>query len=157
MTERVRMKKPLSVSDILATAFSGKPTEKRLQEVYIWRFWDKAVGEQIAAKAYPAAFRDGILTVRVSSSPWMQQLTFLKSDIIVGLNQEIGKQLVKDIFFKQGKITRADQKTFYKETPKPPLTDKEKNWVNERAESVKDEELKELFVNLISKHLSDSL
>jgi len=65
--KRPRMKRPAPLSDLLAAAFAGKPTAKRLEEVKIWEVWDEAVGIQVAGRARPAALRDGVLTVTVSS------------------------------------------------------------------------------------------
>ena len=100
--KRQRMKRPAPVSELLAAAFHGKPAEKRLKEGKIWLIWDAAVGPQIAGRARPVSFRDGILTVAVASAPWMQQLTFLKTGMIEKLNGRLGCELVREIYLKAG-------------------------------------------------------
>ena len=99
---RQKMKRPTPVSVLLAASFRGKPAEKRLEEGKIWLVWNAAVGKQIAAKARPVSFRDGILTVGVSSAPWMQQLTFLKTGMIEKINECLGRDLVRDLYLKAG-------------------------------------------------------
>ena len=42
--------------------------------------------------------------VNVSSAPWMQQLQFLKPELIEKLNETLGKELVEDIRFKIGPV-----------------------------------------------------
>ena len=96
------MKRPAPVCDLMAALFRGKPAEKRLEEGKIWLVWEDAVGRQIAAKAQPASFRNGILSVAVVSAPWMQQLTFLKKGMMEKLNELIGHELVRDIYLKAG-------------------------------------------------------
>jgi len=83
--------------------------EKRLEESGIWRVWDETVGRQIAAKARPSRFHDGVLTVMVNSAPWMQQLNFMKRDIAQRLNDRLGKELVREIYLKAGRPAAAEQ------------------------------------------------
>lgn len=51
--------------------------------------WQKAMGKRIAARSTPEHLRDGVLTLRVASSVWSQELSLLSTDIIARL-QEIG-------------------------------------------------------------------
>jgi predicted nucleic acid-binding Zn ribbon protein len=70
----------------------------------IWQIWDRAVGSPIAMNAKPDAFKDGVLSVNVSSSAWIQQLKFLEKQIIANLNQELEAPMISQIRFKIGKI-----------------------------------------------------
>ena len=101
------MPRPLAVSGLLAEIFQGSPAEKRLKEGKIWLIWEAVVGAQIAAQAKPAGFRDGVLTVAVASAPWMQQLTYLKKEIVAKLNRRLGTELVKDIYLRAGRRKEA--------------------------------------------------
>lgn len=71
----------------------------------VWQVWNRIVGEAVAKNAQPAAFKGDLLLVHVSSSPWIQQLQFLKQDIISKLNQALAKESVKEIKFKIGPLT----------------------------------------------------
>ena len=53
-------------------------------------------------EAQPTAFRDGILSVRVSTAAWMQELQFAKEDIRQRLNQRLGTEAVRDVYFVAG-------------------------------------------------------
>lgn len=154
--KRPKMKRPLPVAALLETVFAGKVTEKRLRESRVWQFWEEAVGSHIAAKAAPASFRDGTLTVRVTNSPWMQQLSLMKADIISSLNSAIGEQLVTDIFFKQGSVVRGVDGPAEKAVTKRLLTDSEKKQLQECTAEVADPELREAFISLFSCHLAAS-
>lgn len=70
----------------------------------IWEQWDRIVGEKIAANAQPAAFKGRLLVVNVSSSVWLHQLQFARTDIIDKLNDAFGERMVDDIRFKIGAI-----------------------------------------------------
>ncbi|MCJ7773806.1 MAG: DUF721 domain-containing protein, partial [Desulfobacterales bacterium] len=68
----------------------------------LWDLWEDAVGQTIAENTRPAAFKGKILVVYVSSSTWMQQLQFLKKDIIANVNKALGKELIEEIKFRIG-------------------------------------------------------
>jgi hypothetical protein len=44
--------------------------------------WQRAIGERIAARSCPEQLRDGVLTLRVASSVWAQELSLLSATII---------------------------------------------------------------------------
>ena len=48
----------------------------------IWEYWDEIVGAAVAENAQPAAFKGHILVVNVISSTWIQQLRFVKDELI---------------------------------------------------------------------------
>jgi len=154
MTEkRKKMPRPMAISDLLGTAFHGKPAEKRLQEGKIWLVWDSAVGRQIASKAHPVSFRDGVLTVAVVSAPWMQQLTFLKNGIMDKLNERIGRDLVRDIYLKAGMPQSLPLRTEPVKKQGRPLTEGETRRIREQTASVSDPELREAFVKILAREL----
>lgn len=70
----------------------------------VWALWDRVVGEVLARNAQPAAFKQRILIVHVSSSAWLQELHFQKSSLIERLNQAAGARIVEDIRFKIGPL-----------------------------------------------------
>jgi predicted nucleic acid-binding Zn ribbon protein len=68
----------------------------------LWDLWEDTVGDPIADNTRPAAFKGKILIVYVSSSTWMQQLQFLKKDMIEKINNTLGEDLVEEIKFRIG-------------------------------------------------------
>lgn len=72
----------------------------------IWSLWNSAVGEAIAENAQPAVIRGKLLVVNVSSSTWIQQLQYLKKDMLKKINDVLGKQLVDEIKFKVGPVDK---------------------------------------------------
>lgn len=154
--KRPKMKRPLPISALLESVFAGKPAQRRIREAKAWQFWEEAVGSHIAGKAAPVAFRDGILTVRVSSSAWMQQLSLMKLDILFQLNRAIGESLVTDIFFKQGTIQKKIDEQSERAVQKRTLTDVEEKLLLESTSGVTDPELREAFISLFSSQLAVS-
>jgi predicted nucleic acid-binding Zn ribbon protein len=72
--------------------------------IRVWDVWETSVGDVIAANTQPAAFKGSLLIVHAVSSSWLQQLRFLKVDIIKKVNHSLGQPLVKDIKFKIGPV-----------------------------------------------------
>jgi hypothetical protein len=152
--KRPRMKRPLQISALLESVFAGKPAQKRIREAKAWQFWEEAVGAHIASKATPVAFRDGTLTIRVSGSAWMQQLSLMKRDIISQLNDAIGYPLVNDLFFRQGTVHKAEAEPVAVGVLKRALTAAEQKLLVERTAAVSDPELREAFISLFSSQLA---
>lgn len=151
--KRPRMKRPAAISDLLAEIFKDKPAGKRLKEGKIWLAWERSVGKQIAARARPAAFRDGTLTVSVDNAPWMQQLTYLKKEIIARLNENIGDEMVMEIYLKAGSASVPDLQESVGLRKSRPLTLEERQKIKENAAIISDPELREVISELMGTHL----
>jgi predicted nucleic acid-binding Zn ribbon protein len=144
---------PRPIAALLAETFRGKPLEKRLEEAEIWRVWDETVGRQIASKARPSRFQDGVLTVTVNSAPWMQQLNFMKRDIARRLNERLGKDLVREIYLKAGRPAAAEQPVETKKPGKRALSAEEEESITAAVGAIDDPELRRVFADLLAKHL----
>ncbi|WP_243370765.1 DUF721 domain-containing protein [Geotalea sp. SG265] len=154
--KRPRMKRPAAVAELLTEFFQDKPVGMRLKEGKIWLVWEKSVGEQIAARARPAAFRDGTLTVIVDNAPWMQQLTYLKKEIIAKINGHLGEELVTDLYLRAGSSPAPPAQ------PSPPtqgcraLSPEEQQQIGEKTADISDPELREIISGLMGTHLKRS-
>ena len=145
------MRRPAAVADLLSTLLRGTPAEQRLKEGEIWLVWNDAVGSRIAAHAAPAAFREGTLTLHVDSAPWLQQLNFLKKELIAKVNAALGQEMVKDIYLKGGKVKAAIPAEPPKTIKRRELSPEEQDWIAEQAATVTDPELRAVFESLIRK------
>jgi len=96
------MDKPAPLGTILQQAIEAAKIDVDLDAYRIWQQWKDVVGPAIAENTRPEAIKGKLLVVHVSSAPWMQQLQFLKPELIEKLNETIGKEVVGDIRFKIG-------------------------------------------------------
>lgn len=158
MTDRKRpkMKRPAVVGDLLAGALQGSPAARLLKEGTIWQLWDDTVGPQIAKRARPSAIRNGVLTVVVSSAPWLQQLNFMKAEILASLNRAIGEEMVKDIYLKAGSLREAVSTPVDQPRTKRRVTQEEKTRIEEATAGLDDPELRKALSSLFTTHLSHS-
>jgi predicted nucleic acid-binding Zn ribbon protein len=98
------MSKPVPLAAILQQAVEASGIDVDLDAYRLWQQWKDAVGATIAQNTRPEAIKGKLLLVHVSSAPWMQQLQFLKPELIEKLNQTLGKELVEDIRFQIGPV-----------------------------------------------------
>nr|HID58469.1 DUF721 domain-containing protein [Desulfobacterales bacterium] len=96
---RKNLEKPVPIGDILKQTLEST----NIQEVCdIWDVWNEIVEPEIAENTRPYEVRRNVLVVNVSSAPWMQQLRFLKKDILKHLQGVLGSKKIKDIRFQIG-------------------------------------------------------
>ena len=97
---------PENVGPILERLFSSLNLGIKVKQYQIWDVWEGVVGEAIARQTQPNQIRNMVLWVTVSSSTWMQQLEFMKKQIVSRLNDCIGEKVITDIRFRIGEISQ---------------------------------------------------
>ena len=103
MTKRYN-KEPVHISSILEKVLTKSQGRADTEMTRIWDLWKNVIEGQVAENAHPAAFKGKLLLVHVSSSVWIQQLQFLKTEIINKINEAAGKEMVSEIRFKIGPV-----------------------------------------------------
>lgn len=61
--------------------------------------WEQVVGPRVARHTRAVAFRDGVLQIEVEGSAWMQELGYLKTELMRKINRHLGGRLVRNIRF----------------------------------------------------------
>lgn len=92
----------LSVSPIGAAVTSlvrEMSMGRRRAHAEIWARWRDIVGPEVYRKSFPVSLRGRTLVVGVVSSPWLQEMSFLKTPLLDRLAEEIGPGVVSDIRF----------------------------------------------------------
>lgn len=102
MPRKRQSTKPQPIGDVLFAVLKRKGMASKIEENILFKLWPKAVGPQIASKTKPDSLKNGILFVKTVSSVWVQQLHFVKQDILAKFNQLSGKQTIKEIRFLVG-------------------------------------------------------
>lgn len=142
MRRRKRHNKLQPIGDVLFPILKKKGMASNLEEKALFKLWEKAVGPQIAGKTKPDAFRKGMLFVKTVSSVWVQQLHFVKEDIIEKLNDLNKKQIVKDIRFTVGhSITQEKEAGKITHAAKTVLKTRDREMIAECTETLADREL----------------
>lgn len=92
------------LGEILEKSLKRLELSTKLAEYGVWPIWNETVGPTIARNAQPERIRHGTLFVKVTSPTWMQQLQYMKEMIREKLNQRLGSEVVKNLFFVIGKL-----------------------------------------------------
>ena len=146
------MRYPQPLRDVVREELSALGLSDRLKEAEIWRLWPEIVGQTIASRAMPLRIIKGTLTVAVSSGPWKQELTFLKTAMIEKLNARLGGVIVREIVLKSGKVTKNDG---FAPTPpedepaKKQLTPDQLSFIDRQSAAITDSETREAFKALM--------
>ncbi|OQY43420.1 MAG: hypothetical protein B6240_12410 [Desulfobacteraceae bacterium 4572_87] len=104
-TKRIK-KRPKSelipVRDVIASLMTDGTLPYKPDDVEIWRVWKDVVGQTYAENSQPSKIRKKELTVTVSNSIWLQELTFYKETILEKINTKLGRKAVDSINIKVG-------------------------------------------------------
>jgi predicted nucleic acid-binding Zn ribbon protein len=94
------MAAPVHIGTLIAEVLTRLQQEGNGVLLEVCRQWVALVGPGIAANTRPIGLRDRLLLVEVSSSVWMQQLQFLKADLIARIQSGLPEARVEKIRFK---------------------------------------------------------
>lgn len=143
--------KPFQISSILSSSFASLGINAKLKEHKVKKLWAECVGENISKRAKPIKLVGSTLYCAVSSSPWMNELNYQKSEIMTRINKKLGEGAISAIVFKIGPV--AEPSTSYAPPRKPPraITVEEKDFIEQSAGKIKDGSLKALVKRVMEK------
>jgi len=144
--------RPEPLGGLLRSSLNGTALGERLKDLAIWQHWEQVVGATIARRARPLRLSGGVLTVLVGSAPWMQQLSFMKDDLVARLNSCLGEERVRELVLKSGRMSEEQHDAEAVQHDTRPLTDAERAWIEEQVATVSDAELQEQFRLLMENH-----
>jgi len=93
----VRRQEPRELRTALGRVVGGLSGGSGGDIVPILSCWDEVVGEVVAAHARPRVLRDSMLLVEVDEPAWATQLRYLRGEISAGLNDRLGRDVVRSI------------------------------------------------------------
>jgi hypothetical protein len=128
---------------------SLNPEDKRITAA-----WHKAVGARIAAHASPEKLQRGTLFVKVSDSVWMQQLHFLKQDILGKINPLPDGTAVKNIHFSLGKMPAPPAGNESPPVVPYSLKARDRKMIDENTASIADPELKDILQKVMTREIT---
>jgi hypothetical protein len=145
------------IDEILARALRKRHVPFRLEDRRLKEVWGRAVGPQISSQSRPEHLRREILLVKVANSVWMQQLHFLKEEIIGKVNSALGKPSVKDIRFAIGQLPASPDQGYepgFRILSTVPLKERDKKMMDTCLDTLADQELKEIIRRVMTKEIT---
>ncbi len=143
------------LESILLSSFENLALRERIAFDHLKRSWLTVCGEPLSLHTFPVDLRSGSLTVNVDSSPWLQQVKFLKKD----LEDKLRDFQVREIRFRLGRVAWKHQSRFSVKDAARGLSDEElsdadREWLKATLLSVRDEDLRDLLRKTIARTIS---
>ena len=91
---------PQAIGEALGKLTKSLGIEKAVDEYVAVASWPQIVGERIAGISKAQRIENGVLFVAVSTAPWRTELAMQRHQIIRKINEEAGKEIVKEIRFR---------------------------------------------------------
>lgn len=156
MARRRKQKHFQHIGDILQKALKRKKIHVPVRDRQVSDSWEKAVGPIISANTRADRIKGDTLYVKVSTSTWMQQLQFMKHEIIEKVNDTLQNQTIKSIYFSIGNIEPSAHKREGEQPDAPDhgrLRERDKKIIEDSTSSLSDEELKEILKRVMTKEI----
>jgi hypothetical protein len=158
MRRRYRPAKLEKMGDILQKVLKKHQIPLKTADHELQKTWLDAVGPKIAAFTRPDAIKRNVLFVKVANSVWMQQIHFLKQDILEKINRANEKNPIRNIFFSLGEaaVPIADAKR-----PQAPARDdvsalksRDKKIIEKSVAAIADAELRDILKRVMTREMA---
>jgi hypothetical protein len=146
-------KEPVKIGNILSVFLRNNTPNAVANWLRIVSIWPKIAGINLAKRVMPLKIAGKILYLTVETSAWMEELKYMKEDILKKINNELQDKAVEDIIFRLGKITYTETTSLQTRRPNytslagnahtSQLSQKEMDAINSLVVVVKDDGLKE--------------
>ena len=147
---RQKSKNWVPIGNALQNATKRIGILKKMRQYEIWNQWDKIAGKTLTTHAKPARWQGNTLVVIVEHATWMQELSYLKAELLDKIRTSIPNIPIADIRFEIGRIP----KEMLQEAPTqalPPLSADEEEFIEQAMKEIKDDEAREAAGNLMTK------
>ncbi len=104
------------IGELLSRWLAAKHLSADLRPFQIAERWTEIVGERVAARTCPQALKGGVLTVAVANASWLNELAFLRTDLVSRANAILGEGWVQAVRLVAGTVPRRARP----EPPPPP-------------------------------------
>ena len=106
---RERMRRPVSITEVLGKSAGRSSMADKFRRYGLWNRWPELVGSEVASHSQPARWQGNTLVVRVEHPAWIQELTYLKPQMIESIKEKLPKTPIKEIRFEVGKLVTVSE------------------------------------------------
>tara|TARA_Y100001958_G_C21027174_1_gene401530 strand:- start:253 stop:546 length:294 start_codon:yes stop_codon:yes gene_type:complete len=89
-----------NISKVLEDFVSQKHFKVGIDNLRVQEAWVKTMGENIQKYTYNVKFKNGKLYIKLKSSVLKEELIFEKIKVIKLINQELGREYIKELIIK---------------------------------------------------------
>ena len=92
------------IGNVVKNVVEGLGHSKKSDAHKILSLWSGLVGRAMAQHSRPAGLARGRLLVNVDESAWLYQINLQKAKLLSAIQKKVGKQKVRELQFRIGKI-----------------------------------------------------
>jgi len=92
----------IAIPDVLGRLLKSHGMESRMLEYTLQQHWPEIVGEHVGHHTWPASIRHRKLYLVAENSVWLQELRFLKPELLAKLSSCAGGDAITDIVLRVG-------------------------------------------------------
>lgn len=89
-----RQRTRLRIDELLGQVIKSHGLTDDVRQHAVFLYWKEIAGERFAARTFPASFAEGVLHVSATSSSWVHEMQFYKTQLVDKINTWIGSQSV---------------------------------------------------------------
>jgi hypothetical protein len=94
----------IPLPSVLTRVLKSHGMEGRMREYLLQQYWTEIVGDHMAHHTWPDSIRHNKLYLLVENSTWMQQLLYLKPELLSKINAAAEGEPLTDIVFRIGPV-----------------------------------------------------
>ncbi len=136
--QRSKTRSPSRVDAIIGGSMSFPGLSSKIREYKVRKVWADTVGTAISRRAAPDRLIGKTLYCKVSTAPWMTELSYQKGAIMEGLNSRLGSIVITEIIFKHGHVPEPISHTKAAPAKARKLTAEQRRFIDETVSPVKD-------------------
>lgn len=157
MTVRKKNKNFLHISSVLGS-HRKTPWQRKLHRYEIWNKWEDIVGPLIAENSQPASWRNSTLVVLAANHAWVQELQFLKTEILEKIRKAMPNLKISNIRFETGNRNKFAEEKKDRPSPTPLSVEKlskdERKFAKNISLEIQDTNTQKTIRELIEKDLA---
>ncbi len=142
----------MSMGDALKSAVKRIGISKKMRRFEVWNIWEKIAGPAIAAHAKPQRWQGTTLVVGVPHASWMQELSYLKPEILNNMREAVPGIDISDIRFEIGAGAEDQPPPILSANdPEVPLSPDEKEFIEQAAKEIKNDDARAALCRLMTR------
>jgi predicted nucleic acid-binding Zn ribbon protein len=150
-----RMRRPVSITEVLSESAGRSGMADKFRRYGLWNRWPELVGSEVASHSQPARWQGNTLVVRVEHPAWIQELTFLKPQMIASIKEKLPRTPIKEIRFEVGKlVARNEDGEEVEKVEIRELTADEREFVEQATGEISDPDIREAAEKAMSKGMA---
>jgi predicted nucleic acid-binding Zn ribbon protein len=106
---RLPHKRPEPIAVALQPIIEKLDAEGHFGLVRLAQVWPEMVGEGISRRTEVAGLKFHTAVIKVSTPMWIQELNLLKTEILARLQARLGADVVRDLRFVKGRLSRRER------------------------------------------------